>query len=100
LANKSAQKAVRASGRKQKRNQTARSKVKTDIARAEQLIAAGDLEAAQDAVKIAIIELDNAAGKKILHANNAARRKSRLLKKLNQAAAAKPKSSKSKKEDE
>jgi ribosomal protein S20 len=47
LANKSAQKAVRASGRKQKRNQTARSKVKTDIARAEQLIAAGDLEAAQ-----------------------------------------------------
>jgi small subunit ribosomal protein S20 len=100
LANKSAQKAVRASGRKQKRNQAARSKVKTDIARAEQLIAAGDLEAAQNAVKIAIIELDKAAGKKILHANNTARRKSRLLKKLSQAAAAKPKSSKSKKENE
>jgi small subunit ribosomal protein S20 len=100
LANKSAQKAVRASGRKQIRNQAARSKVKTDIARAEQLIAAGDLETAQNAVKIAIIELDKAAGKKILHANNTARRKSRLLKKLSQAAAAKPKSSKSKKEDE
>jgi small subunit ribosomal protein S20 len=100
LANKSAQKAVRASGRRQKHNQTARSKVKTDIARAEQLIVAGDLEAARDAVKIAISELDKAADKKILHANNAARRKSRLLKKFNQATAAKPKSSKSKKEDE
>ena len=100
MANKSAQKAVRASGRRQERNQAARSKVKTDIARAEQLIAAGNLEAARNAVKIAISELDKAAEKQILHANNAARRKSRLLKKLNQAAAAKPKSSKSKEKEE
>jgi small subunit ribosomal protein S20 len=98
LANKSAQKAARAAGRRQERNTSARSKVKTDIARAEQLVAAGDLEAARGAVTKAVSGLDKAAGKKTLHANSTARRKSRLLKKLNQAAA-KPKASKSK-EDE
>jgi small subunit ribosomal protein S20 len=98
LAKKSAQKAVRASARRQTRNTSARSKVKTDIARAEKLIAAGDLEAAKAAVATAISALDKAAEKKIVHSNNAAQHKSRLLKKLKQMAA-KPKSSKSK-EDE
>ena len=91
MGNKSAQKAARASGRRQERNKSARSQVKTDIARAEKLITAGDLEEAQGAVTKAVSALDKAAGKKVLHANNAARRKSRLLKKLSQAAA-KPKS--------
>jgi small subunit ribosomal protein S20 len=98
LAKKSAQKAARASGRRQVRNTSARSQVKTNIAQAEQLIEAGDLEAAQGAVATAIRALDKAAEKKVLHANSAARRKSRLLKKLNQAAA-KPKASKSKEEE-
>ncbi len=87
MANKSAQKAVRASGRRKVRNTSTRSQVKTDIARAEELIAAGDLEAAKGAVATAISALDKAAEKKVLHANSAARSKSRLLKKLNQAAA-------------
>jgi small subunit ribosomal protein S20 len=98
LANKSAQKAVRASGKRQTRNTSARSKVKTDVARAEQLIAAGDVEKARAAVATAVSALDKAAEKNIIHANNAAQHKSRLLKKLNQMAA-NPKSSKSK-EDE
>ena len=97
MAKKSAQKAVRASGKRQVRNKSASSQVKTKIARAEELIAAGDLEAARAALAIAISVLDKAAEKKIIHANNAARRKSRLLKKLKQAAA-NPKSSKSKEE--
>jgi small subunit ribosomal protein S20 len=95
LANKSAQKAARASGRRLVRNKATRSQVKTEIARAEQLIEAGDLEAAQGAVVTAVSTLDKAAEKKVLHANNAARRKSRLLKKMSQAAA-KPKASESK----
>jgi len=90
LGSKSAQKAARASGRRQERNKSLRSQVKTDIAKAEKLISEGDLKAAQVAVATAVSALDKAAEKKIFHGNNAARRKSRLLKKLNMAPA-KPK---------
>jgi small subunit ribosomal protein S20 len=91
LGSKSAQKAARAAGKRQEHGQSIRSRVKTDIARAEKLIAEGDLKAAQGAVTAAVSALDKAAEKKVLHGNNAARRKSRLLKKVNKAAA-KPKS--------
>ncbi|MBI2328769.1 MAG: 30S ribosomal protein S20, partial [Chloroflexi bacterium] len=47
------------------------------------LILSGELEAAQKAVVAAISSLDRAAEKKIIHPNNAARRKSRLMQKLN-----------------
>ena len=87
MGSKSAQKAARASGRRQERNKSIRSEVKTVIAKAEKLIFDGDIEAAKTAVNEAIRALDRAAEKKVLHANNAARRKSRLLKKLSQAPA-------------
>jgi small subunit ribosomal protein S20 len=83
LGSKSAQKAARASGRRQERSKSIRSQVKTDIARAEKLIAEGNMEAAKGAVITAVSALDKAAGKKVLHSNNASRRKSRLLKKVN-----------------
>jgi small subunit ribosomal protein S20 len=97
LGNKSAQKAARAAGRRMVRNKSNRSQLKTEVARAEQLIAAGDAEAAKGAVATAISSLDKAAQKKMVHGNNAARRKSRLLKKVNQAAA-KPKTAKKEEE--
>jgi len=59
--------------------------VKTSIIKAERLIFSGELEAAQSAVIAAIGSLDKAAEKGIIHSNNAARRKSRLMKKLNEA---------------
>ena len=99
MGSKSAQKVARVSIKRQDRSHSTRSQVKTDIANAERLIAAGDLEAAQTAVKTAIGALDRAVGKKVLHPNNAARRKSRLLKKLNKPAAKPKVSSKSKKAD-
>ncbi len=102
MGNKSAQKATRAAGRRQERNTSIKSRVKTDIAKAERLIAAGDVKAAQAAVAKAVSVLDNAAGKKVMHANNAARHKSRLLKKLNKPAAqpkSEPKSEKAEKAD-
>jgi len=80
-------KQARASSRRQQRNKSVRSQVKTDITKAEKLIFAGDLKAAGEAVTVAVSALDKAAEKKMLHANNAARRKSRLLKKLNNALA-------------
>jgi small subunit ribosomal protein S20 len=82
---KSAQKQVRVAERKQLRNKSIRSECKTDITKAERLIFSGELEAAQKAVLAAISSLDKAAEKGVIHPNNAARRKSRLMKKLNEA---------------
>ena len=82
---KSAKKQMRASAKRQVRNKSARSRCKTNITKAERLIFTGELEAAKEAVATAISSLDKAAEKGILHPNNTARRKSRLMKKLNQA---------------
>ena len=84
---KSAQKQARVSQRKQLRNKSVRSQSKTLVKKAEGLIFSGQTKEAEDGVKAAVSSLDRAAGKGILHANNAARRKSRLMKKLNQAQA-------------
>ena len=81
---KSAQKRLRANGRKQLRNKSIRSLTKTNIIKAERLIFSGELESAQRAVVAAISSLDKATGKGVIHPNNAARRKSRLIKKLNE----------------
>jgi len=62
-----------------------RSLCKTNITKAEKLILANELESAQKAVVTAIGSLDKSAEKGIIHPNNAARRKSRLMEKLNKA---------------
>ena len=87
MVSKSAEKQARVAVRRQQRNKSVRSEVKTDITNAEKLIFAGEIKKAQEAVNKAVSNLDKAAEKKILHANNVARRKARLLKKLNQATA-------------
>ena len=84
---KSAQKQVRVAEGRRLRNKPVRSLCKTNITKAERLIFSGELEAAQKAVVVAISSLDKAAEKGIIHPNNAARRKSRLMKKLNDALA-------------
>jgi len=76
---------MRVSEKRQLRNKSVRSLCKTNITKAERLIFAGELEEAQKAVVNAISSLDKAAEKGIIHANNAARRKSRLMQKLNEA---------------
>lgn len=82
---KSAIKAVRTSAKKQATNKSFRSLCKTEVTKAEKLIFSGQLDEAQKAVVAAISALDTTAEKKIIHPNNAARRKSRLMKKLNAA---------------
>ena len=82
---KSAQKQMRLAGRRRLRNKSVHSLCKTNITKAEKLIFSGELEAAQKAVVAAVSSLDKAAEKGIIHPNNAARRKSRLMKKLNEA---------------
>jgi len=86
---KRARKEVRATERKRLRNKSIRSRCKTSITKAERLIFAGELEAARGAVVVAIASLDRAAEKGVIHPNNAARRKSRLMQKLNEAQAPK-----------
>ena len=84
---KSSQKQVRVAERRQLRNKSVRSLCKTNITKAERLIFSGELESARAAVVAAVGSLDKAAEKGIIHPNNAARRKSRLMKKLNEALA-------------
>ncbi len=80
---KSVPKYERSSERRHQRNKSIRSEVKTNITRAEKLIFSGKADEAKEAVTAAISSLDKAAEKKVIHGNNAARRKSRLMKKLN-----------------
>jgi ribosomal protein S20 len=63
---------------------------KTNVTKAEKFIFLGDANAAQEAVAVAITSLDKASEKGIIHPNNAARRKSRLMKKFNQMQAQAP----------
>ncbi|MFC1952126.1 30S ribosomal protein S20 [Chloroflexota bacterium] len=81
----SAQKQVRVTQRRRLGNKSIQSLCKTNITKAEKLIFSGELESAREAVLIAISSLDKAAEKMVIHPNNAARRKSRLTKKLNAA---------------
>jgi len=80
---RTAEKELRVALRRRARNKSTRSATRTRIKKVESLIRSGNLEAAQAAVKIAISALDKEAEKGVSHKNNAARRKSRLMKKLN-----------------
>jgi small subunit ribosomal protein S20 len=66
-------------------NQIHRSRARTFVKRTRSLISAGRLEEAEAMALQATSALDKAAQKGVIHRNNAARRKSRLMKQLNQA---------------
>lgn len=78
-------KPARKAAERQVRNKSVRTFTKGSIAKAENLITKKDLVPAQEATTQAVSALDKAAKKGVIHPNNAARRKSRLMKKLNQA---------------
>ncbi len=63
-------------------NKAANTELKTDIKKAVAAIETGDTDKAQ-AVKAAVKKIDQAAASGILHKNNAARKKSALVRKLN-----------------
>jgi len=88
LATRSALKAHRQSLRRRIRNRAVKSSTKTAIKNAGTAIVAGDMDAARAAVRTAIAALDRAATKGVIHPNNAARRKSRLLLRYNAGVAA------------
>lgn len=80
---KSALKRIRVGERRRLRNRPYRSACRTLVKKAEIAIRSGEGDAASQAVASAVAMLDRTAGKGIIHPNNAARRKSRLMTKYN-----------------
>lgn len=84
----SAKKRMRQEAKRRERNKSVKSSVRTEVTKAREAIAA-DAAAPETAeqVREAIAALDKGVSKGTLHANNAARRKSRLMARLRQAEA-------------
>lgn len=76
-------KAARKAERRRIRNRAIKSAMKTFIKKAEALIVEGKLPEAEEAVREAIRFIDKAVAKGVIHPNNGARRKSKLMSKLN-----------------
>ncbi len=76
---RSARKRIRSSERKRIRNRDAHSAVRTRVARVRRSLVSGQVEGIQEELTAAVRALDKAAEKGILHRNNAARRKSRIM---------------------
>lgn len=83
---KSAKKRIEVIDKKTLRNKMIKSKVKTVIKKVEAAIAAGDKEAAQANLLVAISEINKAASKSVYHKNNASRKVSRLTAAVNKMA--------------
>lgn len=68
------------------KNRAAKSALKTEMKKFDAAVAAGDGAAAAETYKVAVKSVDKAAGKGLIHKNNAAHKKSAMAKKLNALA--------------
>ena len=82
----SSEKSARSSQKKRIQNRSIRSATRTAVAAAVNTVNRGEKDLTGPAVTRAIRSLDKAATRGIIHPNNAARRKSRLMKRLNSLA--------------
>lgn len=85
---RSSLKRMRSSEKRRQRNRIVRGRTRTAIKKTRISVAANKWEDAELALQTAISALDKAAQKGVIHKNNAARRKSRLVRHYNQAKAA------------
>ncbi|MCA9138507.1 MAG: 30S ribosomal protein S20 [Planctomycetales bacterium] len=76
----SAKKRLRQNDKRRLQNRTLRSRMRTQLRRVREAVAAGDGEKAQAELRVASKRLDQAASKNLIHKNAAARSKSRLNK--------------------
>jgi small subunit ribosomal protein S20 len=83
---KAAERELRVARKRTERNKAMRTLSKSSVKKAEKLLFSGDVASARAEVVNAVSTLDKAVNKGIMHANKAARTKSRLMKKLNKAA--------------
>jgi small subunit ribosomal protein S20 len=79
---KSAKKAARQALRRTEVNKARRSAMRTSVRKVEEAIAAGDVKAAVAAMQAAEPELVRAAQKGVAHRNTAARKVSRLVRRI------------------
>lgn len=80
---KSAIKRIRQNEKRRMYNRVYRNRTRTFVKKARTTIQqAKDLKIAQEETRLAIQDLDKAASRGVIHPNNAARRKSRLMKQL------------------
>lgn len=83
MANKkSALKRMRQNEKQRLHNRLFRGRARTEVKKARLAIESGELEEAREATQTAVKALDKAASKGVIHQNNAARRKSRLMKRF------------------
>jgi len=76
----SSKKNLRQNHSRRDRNQTVKSNMRTQVRKLREAISSGDVEASETQFRVAVKKLDQAAAKSIIHANKAARTKSRLSK--------------------
>jgi len=84
---KSAIKRVKTSEKRRQLNASQKSALRTAVKTADTAIAGNDVESAKAALIVASKKLDKAVTKGLIHKNAAARKKSRLAKKLNALSA-------------
>lgn len=80
--NKSSIKRMHQNEKRRLHNRIWRTRTRTFVKKARATIEDGEQKAALEATIVAVRELDKAASKGIIHKRNAARRKSRLMKRL------------------
>jgi small subunit ribosomal protein S20 len=85
----SAKKRVRQNANRNRINRARKSQIKTQIKRFEQALSVGDAKAASEQYQLVARKLDEVASTSTMHKNTAARKKSRLAKKLNSLKAKK-----------
>ena len=78
-----AKKRVRQNAKRRAINRTRKSQIKTQIKHFDTALSSGDVEAASEQYKLVVQKLDKTAAKSTMHKKTAARKKSRLAKKLN-----------------
>ena len=80
---KSQIKRIRTNEKARLRNKAVKSELKTFVRRVRESVAAGDKDAASTALVAASKKLDKAVSKGVIHANQAANKKSALAKSVN-----------------
>jgi small subunit ribosomal protein S20 len=84
---KSQIKRIKTNEKARQRNQSVKSSLKTAIRKAREAVAAGDQAKAEELTRAASRQLDKAVSKGVIHANQAANKKSALMKKVNDISA-------------
>ncbi len=79
----SAKKRVRQNAKRNEINRARKSQIKTQVKRFESAVSSGDAAAAAEQYRLVAQKLDKVASTSTMHKKTAARKKSRLAKKLN-----------------